>query len=82
MEYFFAQAKDGTIWVLVPKPQEEVHRSYRIGTCSYGCGQPSGPSPSFLYELPTKDIHKVRSVDVPFEFHIGRESCTNPMPAP
>lgn len=82
MEYFFAQGKDGAIWVLVPTPKEEVHTSFHFGSCSFGCGVPSPPSPMFLYELPTTDIKKVRSVDVPFEYHVGRESCTNPMPAP
>lgn len=82
MEYRFAKAKDGSIWILVPVPEKNVHTSYSLGSCSYGCGQPSPPTPSFLFELPVNDIHKVRSVDVPFELHVGRESCLNPMPAP
>lgn len=82
MAYSFATAKDGTIWVLVPKAQDEVHTVFRIGTCSYGCGVPTEPTPGFVYELSTTDIHKVRGIEVPFEYHVARESCTSSMPAP
>ncbi|MDI1482528.1 hypothetical protein [Polyangium sp. y55x31] len=82
MKYHFATKPDGSVVVLVPEPQKEVHTITRSGTCSEGCGQPSMSPTSSIWELPTTDIDHVTAIVVPYELHIVRETCSNPLPAP
>ncbi|MDC0744341.1 hypothetical protein [Polyangium mundeleinium] len=82
MKYSFAEKPDGSVVILVPAPQKEVHTITHPGACSYGCGQPSG-SPAFtIWELPTTDIDHVTEIVVPYELHIVHETCEKPIPAP